>query len=156
MITGISPETITAYATVGMLALALFAVVVALRQIHVMKEVEAYNAYENYHHFILQYSQLACGNFDFAAASHEDRFRYITLVMSMLLTVGRVMALFGSQPEWDASFEDDLNLHRNFLCSPEFGNFIGTMDAKVVRFIERTAIKLNWDYPYKNWKRPSR
>ena len=150
----VSAETITAYATVGMFLLALIAVVVALRQIHVMKEVEAYNAYENYHHFILQYPELGAGGFVYNTASTQERFRYITFVMSVLLTLERVMALFRNEPDWNAAFEDDLVIHREFLCSPDFGTYIGNLNPRVAQFIQKTAIKLRWDYPYMNWQRP--
>lgn len=49
-------EAILAFASVGTLCAAISALIVAHRQIYTAREMEAMNAYEKYHHLILEYA----------------------------------------------------------------------------------------------------
>ena len=66
--------------------------------------------------------------------------------MSMLLTMERVMVLRPKEPSWEVALEDDLMLHREFLCSEQFVPLAGALNRDVALFIDRTAKKYEWDY----------
>lgn len=141
-------EVASAAAGLGTFAIAALALLVGARQLGTAREMEALNAYEKYHHLTLDHPDLAAGNFDITAASQDERRRYVTYVLSMLLTLERVMVLFPRDRKWRAAFEDDLLPHQRFLCAEEFLWHRESLSPLVERFIARTAQKHGWTYPH--------
>jgi hypothetical protein len=142
-----------AIASLGTLIAAIVALRMARDQIEIAKQSAALSAYENYHHFMLQYPDLSTGNFDYEAADGKERRRYAVFVLAMLLALERVMALLPKNPTWRAAFEDDLVAHKKFLCSAEFVPLIASINPIVAAFIADTATRLSWDYPANRSKR---
>ncbi len=116
--------------------IAIVALFIARKQIRSTREVEALNAYEKYHHLCLLYPELGCGEFDYANSSIEERRRYITFALSMLLTVERILVLFPRNKVWRASFFDDFAQHEAFLRSSDFDEFRPTMDRGLLKLID--------------------
>jgi hypothetical protein len=144
----------SALANVGLLAIAGYALVVAVRQIQVNREqilvdreIEAINAYEAYHHLSIEHPEL-CTNFDHASCTPEQYSQYISYVMSMLLTIERIMTLFPNDPQWASAFDDDLQMHSSFLCSEKFLRHEPSLDRRVAEFIVETAKRHDWRYPF--------
>jgi len=137
---------VSALSSFGTLLVALAALVFALRQIRLSKELEALNSYESYHRLLLEYPSLGSGQVNLEAPSIE-KWKYETFVLSMLLTMERVMVLRPSDPSWEFALEDDLNAHKEFLSSKDFVPLMGTLHRDVAAFIKQTAKKYNWEYP---------
>lgn len=136
-----SPETVTAAATVLTFCVAVVALLVAMHQIRVSREIAAYDAYEEYHHFILQHPELGAGGFHYESAESDDRRRYEVFVMSMLLTAERVLALFPRSADWRAALLDDINLHLEFIASEAFQPLRACLNPKVDRLIDEALRK---------------
>ena len=141
-----SADWISALSSLGTLIAAIAALIVAIRQIKLSKEIEAFNSYESYHRLMLEYPHLGSGQIG-SDASLVEKWQYETFVLSMLLTMERVMILRPQDPSWEIALEDDLNLHKRFLCSAEFVPLAGTLNEDVAAFIKRTAQKDHWKYP---------
>ncbi|CAN0481388.1 unnamed protein product, partial [Phaeothamnion confervicola] len=102
-------------------ALAAFCgLLIAWRQIGVSRQVAAQNAYEAYHHVVIASPQLGRGTFDFSRAKGDDRERYRWFVLSMLLTVERILTLFPKDKQWAVALEQDIILHHRFIESEWF------------------------------------
>jgi hypothetical protein len=147
-------DVIDVLANLGILAVAVYALIVATRQIavnreqiQVDREMEAINAYEAYHHLSIEHPEL-CTDFDHTNCSPAAYSSYLSYVMSMLLTIGRIMTLFPNDQEWLAAFDDDVRMHQRFLCSKEFLRHEPSLDRRVANFIAQTASKYGWRYPY--------
>ena len=148
MVVGSFADIVAAAAGLGTFVIALIAVMLASRQIRTAREIEALAAYERYHHLVLEYPDLGTGDFDYLKASGPSKRRYEVFAMSVLLTIERVLALFPNDPNWRKALEDDLLLHKSFLCSPEFGSFVQNLEPAVADFVTLTAAKFCWDYPH--------
>lgn len=128
--------------------MALHQIEVNKEQIQVDRELEAINAYAAYHQMMIDNPELSTA-FNHTSCTGEAYTQYVAYVMSMLLTIERILTLFPSDPQWAAAFEDDLQLHRQFLCSAEFVPHVASLDDRVATFIDATAKKLGWTYPYR-------
>lgn len=124
---------------IGSLVTGLIAVVgllLAAQQIHVSRELAAQTAYEAYHHLGLAHPTLATGNYDFQVAANDDREKYRWFVLSMLLTVERVLALFPNDRHWKAALQDDILIHHKFIASTYFGPHWESLDPRVKALAE--------------------
>lgn len=130
---------IGAGAAFGTMLIALAALGVALRQIRSSREVEAQNAYEGYHHLSLQYPRYAYGAIDVAAADGAELDAYCLYVLSMLLTVERVLTLFPHDRHWRAALIDDVSRHRALLASEKFRPHKASLDPRVARLVDQAA-----------------
>ena len=129
-------EWVTAGASFGTFLIALAALWLAHKQIRRTREIAAYDAYEAFHHFALQYPEFGTGVFDFATASELDRRRYEYFVMSVLLTIERVLQLFPNEASWKAAVTDDVETHLAFIVSPHFTPLRANLDGKVITLID--------------------
>jgi hypothetical protein len=119
------------------------------------KEMDALNAYERYHELMLAHPDLAM-NFDFLNASEKEQNRYIVFVMSMMLTVERVLVLLPNDENWEPALRDDLRMHKQFLCSPLWAHeLVQCINPVVEEFIERVAEEEAWPYRFRRRTQPS-
>ena len=126
-------------AALGTTLVAGAALVVALRQIRSSREVEAQNAYEGYHHLSLQYPRYAYGLIDIATADAAELDAYCLYVLSMLLTVERVLTLFPGDRHWRAALIDDVSRHRALLTSDIFRRHKLSLDPQVARLVDQVT-----------------
>ena len=124
------------FSELGILIAALIGFIFALRQIRVSREIAAQDAYEAYHHFGFQYPHLSSGGFDFAAANRDDRNQYHWFVMSMLLTVEKIITLFPNDKAWRNAVEDDIAHHIEYLESNHFQTNRASLDGRVLNIID--------------------
>jgi len=128
----------TLAAAVATAIVAIAGLFVAMRQIRSSREVEALNAYEKYHHLCLEYPEFGTGDFDWASAEPVERRRYFVFVLSVLLTIERILVLFPRDRVWRAAFLDDLDCHERFLRSDEFVMYQPAIDKAVLRLVEES------------------
>lgn len=120
-------------------ATALFAVVgllVALRQLRASREMNAQTAYEEYHHLVLQHSEIGVGLFNYDTASDIEKHKYRWFILSMLLTVERILTLFPRDKNWRSALEQDIVIHAPFLMSPAFAVHRESLDSRVCKLID--------------------
>jgi hypothetical protein len=134
-------QNITAFGSLIATSVAAFVAVLALfiakRQIRASREIEALNAYEKHHHLCLQYPELSSGAFEYDRSSPVDQQRYVTFLLSMLLTIERILVLFPKDAGWRAAFRDDFDRHRVFLCSRDFAKYRLTVSSDVIALIDQ-------------------
>ena len=123
-------------------SIALAGVIMAMRQLRISREMRAQDAYEAYHHLGLQYPELGTGLLDSARASELDRRRYVWFVLSMLLTVERILTLFPRDRHWRSALEDDIRTHAKLIGSTEFAPHRESLDPKVVKLIDHVLLRI--------------
>lgn len=124
-------------------AVAIVGVIMAMRQIQISREMRAQDAYETYHHLGLQHADLGTGLMDPQSATEADRRRYTWFVLSMLLTVERILTLFPNDKHWRAALDDDIITHAKLISSPEFAPHRASLDPKVVKLIDGVLARLS-------------
>lgn len=130
-----------AAASIVTACVATIGLILAWRQISVSREVAAQTAYEAYHHLAILHPALGAGQIDFNSVAEEDRERYRWFVLSMLLTVERILALFPNDRYWRAALEDDIRIHKTFISSESFASHLGSLDPSVIRLIQSVLNK---------------
>lgn len=112
------------------------ALIFAVRQIHISREVSSLSAYESYHLACLQYPEFATGLLDWRECDPIKRDCYLTFVLFALMTGERVLKLFPREETWIFAVKDDIRLHRDFIGSPDFKEFRENQDPAIRRLID--------------------
>ena len=127
-------------APVTNLLIALFAgvaLIVAVRQIKISREISALAAYENYHLLCLQYPRFAGGRLDYENSDPDELDSYIVFVLYMLMTGERIFALFPREPGWCHAIEDDIRIHRRFIASEQFREYRENQEWQIKSLIDK-------------------
>jgi hypothetical protein len=139
------------FATMGtnmaLVIVAAYALFIARNQIRVSREMEAINAYEKHHHLVIEFPQFV-SNFKFDNCNAKESVQYEYFVMSMLLTIERILSLFPHDDAWRAALIDDVRRHQSFFCSERFTQVSGSLSYDVLKLINQVSIDLSWKYPY--------
>jgi len=133
----LSAETISAIANVAVALFAAIALWVGWRQVLLSREMSALEAYENYHVVAVEHPEFASGRFDFEAAAPDEVERYCLFVHFVLMAGERVLRLFPNDRAWTFAVEDDVRIHRRFISSVYFEEYLAYQDPRMSVIIQR-------------------
>ncbi len=132
-------DIVTAVANVAIALFAGIALFVAIRQIHISREVSSLSAYESYHLACLQYPDFATG---LRACDPAKRDCYLTFVLFALMTGERVLKLFPKDETWIYAVKDDIRLHRDIIASDYFRGYREHQDLAIRQLIDEVLAEL--------------
>lgn len=101
-------------------------VFVAYRQLHAglrgQREATALGIWKDYLQLALAHPELASPGPDILAedTKSKDYRRYEWFVSTMLFACEQIIALELDDTQWRESVQDHLNIHKSYLCNPEF------------------------------------
>lgn len=122
---------VTSASAVVAATIAVAALRIAKQQIQENKSLNAQDAYLQFHRFSFENPEFSKPKNSGIYRSKEDTIRYHWFVIHMLICIERIVIMFPSDESWRKAIKDDLNDHKNYICSKSFDQYLTNFSTEM-------------------------
>jgi hypothetical protein len=133
--------------TVGALV-AVFALLIASRQIYAARRLNAEDAYLEFHKTCLAHPPYAEPDYQFIFSSRDRLVGYKWFIFGMLMAVERILLLIPRDPTWRKAVLDDMERHADYLCSRDFADSVPNFSPDMQKLLREMVGggERTWDF----------